>query len=323
MAPAQAGSQAQAARLTKVLEGAEAAEEYEEAAGASPRSGGASSPASPVPLDLDSVEQGVGAEAAAMQLQRTAGLPSLPATLSHYSCLEQRSFDLFNSCNEANERITALTKEARELEAELRQLESAAVSGRQHEAIRGVLGRRDTALRRAESCAERRSQLDRRLAQLRAGIHACLRKLGAAAAAQAWEASAPSAATAGTAPPEAGGGAASTVPPAQHPAAAACAHVMAGLALLEQRAAAVVAVQGTMVGRTSSLQRGGGVTVGRLPSATTPSPRGRAAAVGSKAAGGRGPAPPPAEDPDSEDEEDEMPLTREQIQARSSSLRRA
>ena len=53
-------SQAQAARLTKVVEAAEAAE--------AEGGGGASEP-----LDLDSVEQGIGVEAAAQQLQRAAG----------------------------------------------------------------------------------------------------------------------------------------------------------------------------------------------------------------------------------------------------------
>lgn len=51
------------------------------------------------------------------------GLPSLPEALQHYLGLEAASFELFAACNEAGERITAMTREARELEAEVRQME--------------------------------------------------------------------------------------------------------------------------------------------------------------------------------------------------------
>ena len=146
--------------------------------------------------------------------------------------------------------------------------------GRQHEAIRQALGRRDAALRRADSVTERRSAIERRLAMLRNGISVCLRRLGAAAAAQAWEAGAPSltgggggggggggtilaSRESGAAESGAGAGAGAMVggrppsgsglqvagAPPPHPSVAACAHVMAGLALLEQRASAIIAVQ--------------------------------------------------------------------------------
>ncbi|GLC34340.1 Outer dynein arm protein 1 [Pleodorina starrii] len=326
--------QAQAARLTKAVEAAEAAD--------GPSGGGPSEP-----LDLDSVEQGIGVEAAALQLQRTAGLSSLPEALEHYRSLEQRSFDLFSACNEANERIGALSREAKELEAEVRQMEAESVAGRQHEAIRQVLGRRDAAVRRLEGLMERRSVIERRLAMLRTGIFTCLRKLGAAAAAQAWDAAAPAASGAGsggskrssgsggdgTAAAAAPGASAPASAAAHHPAVAACAHVMAGLAHLEQRAAAIIAVQGTMVGRSSSLTRlsgsGSRPATASLPS-TGPSILAAAPSVG--AGGGAGKATAAAGGnaaaggadveliDESDDDEDEMPLTREQIQARSASM---
>ncbi|GIL53431.1 hypothetical protein Vafri_9015 [Volvox africanus] len=329
--------QAQAARLTKAVEAAEAAE------------GAAAAGNSTEPLDLDSVEQGIGVEAAALQLQRAAGLPSLPETLEHYRSLEQRSFELFSACNEANERIQDMSREAKELEAEVRQLEADAVVGRQNEAIRQILGRRDAALRRLESMVERRTAMERRLAMLRTGIFTCLRKLGATAAAQAWEASAPAAAggtrrASGSDSGGGSGGGGATTPDAgavalasPHPAVAVCAHVMAGLALLEQRSAAIIAVQGTMVGRASNLARvsgsGSKPTTAALPSTTSilASPAGKASAAGDRSSGTGTAAKAPAtavggghdvELIDESDDEDEVPLTREQIQARSASMHR-
>ncbi|GFR50434.1 hypothetical protein Agub_g12655 [Astrephomene gubernaculifera] len=372
--------QAQAVRLTKAVEAAEAAGEAAgspkaAAAGAAGAEGlgsggggaaaagglGTVSSSSVIatpaePLDLDLLEQGVGVEAAALQLQRAAGLSSLPETLSHYSSLEQLSFDLFSACNEANERIAALGREVRQMEAELRQMESDAVAGRQHEAIRQVLARRDAAVRRGEALTERRSALDRRIAMLRTGIYTCLRKLGAAAAAQAWEASAPSATSSSSGASAAAAAAVPSPPP--HPSVAACAHVMAGLAVLEQRAAAVIAVQGTMVGRSSSLSRqgaGGGpgsrppsgppsssaaAAQQRRPSASAAGTAAAAAAAAGQAAtaainapatsnggggssgGGAGGGGREYELINESDEEDEVPLTREQIQARSASIHR-
>ncbi|GIL91641.1 hypothetical protein Vretimale_9597 [Volvox reticuliferus] len=341
--------QAQAARLTKAVEAAEAAE------------GAAAAGSSTEPLDLDSVEQGIGVEAAALQLQRAAGLPSLPETLEHYRTLEQRSFELFSACNEANERIQDMSREAKELETEVRQLEAEAVVGRQHEAIRQILGRRDTALQRMENIVERRTAMERRLAMIKTGIFTCLRKLGAAAAAQAWEASAPAAvgaagATKRASGSDSGGGssgggdaiaaAAAGASASSHPAVAMCAHVMAGLALLEQRAAAIIAVQGTMVGRASSLARVSGsgsrpTTAAALPSTTTsilaspvPGSAGKASAARDSSSGGTGGTSKAStaagggsgghdvELIDESDDEDEVPLTREQIQARSASMHR-
>ncbi|EFJ47272.1 hypothetical protein VOLCADRAFT_105235 [Volvox carteri f. nagariensis] len=327
---------AQAARLTRAVEAAEATE-----GGAG---GGGGGGATSEPLDLDSLEQGMGVEAAALQLQRAAGVSSLPEALDHYRSLEQRSFELFTSCNEANERMQVLGQEARELEAEVRQLEADAVVGRQHDAIRQVLGRRDAAVKRLESLVDRRTAMERRLAMLRTGILTCLRRLGAAAAAQAWDASAPSVSSGGSKRSSVsdggsaggGGAVAGAAPPAQHPSAALCAHVMAGLALLEHRAAAIIAVQGTIVGRSSSLARVSGS--GSRPTTALPStaagPGASSAAAAGKAAGrgsgsgaagggggGGGGGGNEVEMIDESDEE-EMPLTREQIQARSASMHR-
>ncbi len=74
------------------------------------------------------------------------------------------------------------------------------------------------------------------------GISSCLRKLGAASAAQDWEAAAPAP------PPNPAAGSVDTAS-ATAASRAACDHVNRGLAVLEQRAAAIVSVQGTMVGR--------------------------------------------------------------------------
>ncbi len=59
------------------------------------------------------------------------GLSSLPEALQHYATLEQRSFDLFTACNEASERLAAMGREAKELEAEVRQMEVRAGGGRE------------------------------------------------------------------------------------------------------------------------------------------------------------------------------------------------
>ncbi|KAG2491925.1 hypothetical protein HYH03_009660 [Edaphochlamys debaryana] len=319
--------EAQAARLMKVVAAADAAEE-----------GGAGGGE---PLDLDTLEQGAGVEAAAQQLQRAAGLSSLPETLRHYAALEQASFDAFTACNEASERIAGLQREARELQAEIRSLETEAVAGRQSEAIRVVLCKRDAAHRRAEGILERRLAVERRVTMLRTGVLSCLRKLGASAAADSWEASAPSPLAPSVLDD----------PDAPLPCLAACAHVMAGLALLEQRAAAIVAVQGTLVGRSATKSRP--ASSGRPPSAALPStlgpsassasagggparslsmasasskggpglPVGRSASVASNGSGAglRGGAGGRPEMIEESDDEDEMPLTREQIQARSAS----
>jgi hypothetical protein len=95
----------------------------------------------------------------------------------------------------------------------------------------------------------------------RAGISQCLRRLGPGAGAQAqlWEASAPGASAAGgilqrppsaaaagaqpARPPSAGTSASAAPGGAAFATVAACGHVLAGLALVEQRAAAIVAVQ--------------------------------------------------------------------------------
>lgn len=117
-----------------------------------------------------------------------------------------------------------------------------------------------------------------------AGISSCLRKLGAASAAQEWEAAAP----APPPHPTAGGIDSASATAASR---AACDHVNRGLAVLEQRAAAIVSVQGTMVGRAPPAS--GPLSAAARSSGSFSRPASAAPPAAAQAAGSASSAAPP------------------------------
>lgn len=77
-----------------------------------------------------------------LQMQ-ASGIPHLPQLLAYFSTLEAANFEIFTSCNQANDQITVLQREVRAAESEVRQLEQEGVLGKQKDVIRQTLAKRD------------------------------------------------------------------------------------------------------------------------------------------------------------------------------------
>ncbi|KAL6763235.1 hypothetical protein V8C86DRAFT_2497064 [Haematococcus lacustris] len=146
-----------------------------------------------------------------------------------YCCrLEAQNFEVFSSCNQANEKLGALQQELEQLQAEAAAAEAQGALAQQKEVIQATLAKRDAACKRMEGLRDKQVGIERRLALVRAGVAAALKALG--------------------------------VVPAQpaKPQDPACvfATLMENLGLFETRARAVVAVYSTILGKSGAAANG-------------------------------------------------------------------